>query len=392
MIAACPVTPPATADALLDAVDEIRQVVELGRAEGDERRTLPRATADVLARSGLLAMKVPSVLGGAEADLVTQVRVIESLARVDATAAWCLMVGASAIAWPAAFLADEAVAEIFRTPRPPHASVVVQPTGTAASEAGGYRLSGQWSFASGIRHADWIVAGALVKHGDRPPRRHIMVVVPAAAAEIHDDWHVCGLEATGSCSFSLRDVFVPAAFTWDFLHGQPKRGGSMYRLGWPGFVVHEPPAFALGVARRSLDELATVASRPHRGPSESRSQAESRAFQQLLGEAEIEWRAARALVLEAFGAAWLALGTGQSLSARTQAELRSVSALVMRMSTDIALRAFRAGGGASVYRSSILQRCTRDLMAAGQHWLAREAAHETFGRAVLGIADDAARG
>ena len=49
------------------------------------------------------------------------------------------------------------------------------PSGQAIPVDGGYRVSGRWAFASGIRHAQWVTATAHVvragRHGTRATSR-----------------------------------------------------------------------------------------------------------------------------------------------------------------------------------------------------------------------------
>ena len=68
---------------LLDAVAEVQDVLAAGAEEAEANGTLPAATVDALYESGLLALKLPQVLGGAEADLLTQLDVLEAVARID---------------------------------------------------------------------------------------------------------------------------------------------------------------------------------------------------------------------------------------------------------------------------------------------------------------------
>jgi len=63
---------------LLAAVEAVRDVVAAGAEEGERLRTLPPATVRALGDSGLFALKVPESLGGAEADPVTQLEVLEA--------------------------------------------------------------------------------------------------------------------------------------------------------------------------------------------------------------------------------------------------------------------------------------------------------------------------
>ena len=373
----------AVARDLLAAVDRVREVIAAGADEAEARGTLPPATIGALRQSGLLAMKVPAALGGSEADPLAQIDAIEALAYIDTCAAWCAMVGATAIAWPAAFLGDEALAEIFRHGNIPIAAVVVQPTGTATAVAGGYRLSGRWSFASGIRHADWIVAGAVTPSDSRGrAAKGLMLVVPAQSVTILDDWRSSGLQGTGSCGFTVDDLFVPTSFTWWFADAQPRRGGHLYRLGWPGFVVHEPAAFSLGVAARALDEFVAI----ERERESRTAQAIGReTAQHGIGLAQLRLRAARALVRDVFAEAWEGVCVGGPPSPRLQSEMRGAAAFATDVSIDVTTFAFRGGGSRAVYRASVLQRCLRDLQAAAQHWLVRETAYSIYGRCLVGV-------
>jgi alkylation response protein AidB-like acyl-CoA dehydrogenase len=369
--------------ALLDAVDRARAVVEAGADEGERLRTLPAATVAVLRDTGLLRLKLPAVLGGAEADPVTQMEVIEALSAVDASAGWCLMVGATTAALPGVFLGDEAVATIFAGGRMPHAAGCYMPTGRAVAVPGGFRVTGRWAFASVIRHAAWVSGTAwVVRDGTQTDERRVFVL-RTGEVEVHDTWHVAGLRATGSGDFSVADHFVPESFTWDIEHALPRRGGPLYRLGMPAFVTNEHAAFALGVARRALDAVTELAASKARGlrPAPLAGRA---AFQRFLGEADVRLRAVRALALELNEAAWTTVRDGGRLGARQHAELRSAAVLVTETALDVVTRAFRFAGGGALYDASVLQRCWRDLGAGAQHFMVSDSAYEALGQLRLG--------
>ncbi len=100
---AFPAEPQEKRRVLLDAVAEVRDVLTAGAEEAEATGTLPAATVDALYESGLLALKLPQVMGGAEADLLTQLEVLEAVAHIDASAGWCLMIGAASLGSMAAF-------------------------------------------------------------------------------------------------------------------------------------------------------------------------------------------------------------------------------------------------------------------------------------------------
>ena len=374
----------ATRRALLDAVERVRPAVSGGADEAERLRTLPASTVTALRDSGLLALKLPAVLGGAEADPVSQIDAIEALTAIDPSAGWCLMVGATTAALPGVFLGDDAVGVIFDGGRMPLAAGCYMPTGHAVAEPGGFRVTGRWAFASGIRHAAWVSGTAwVVRDGAQTAERRVFVV-RTAEVDVHDTWHVAGLRGTGSCDFSLKDQFVPDAFTWDIERTPPRRGGALYRLGFPALVTNEHAAFALGVARRALDAVTALAAGKSRGLKPAPLVGRG-TFQRFVGEAEVRLRAARALAVELNEAAWTTVGVGESLTARQHAELRSAAVLATEVALDVTTRAFRFAGGSAVYDASILQRCLRDLNAGAQHFMVSDSAYEGLGQLVLGL-------
>jgi alkylation response protein AidB-like acyl-CoA dehydrogenase len=234
LIATFPEQREAKRRALLDAVESLRDIFLAGADEAEATGTLPQATVDAIYESGLFSFKTPQVLGGAEADPMIQLDVIEAASRIEPSAGWCLMIGAGSLANMAAFLSDEAIDEIFVGGKAPKAAGVAAPSGEATPVEGGYRVSGRWSFGSGIRHSQWVAGGAMVVGGNSDPPQQIRMVVPTSQVQIHDNWQVVGLQGTGSCEYSLSDVFVPQRFTWGGAEAQPLRGGPNFLLGRPG--------------------------------------------------------------------------------------------------------------------------------------------------------------
>ena len=279
------------------------------------------------------------------------------------------------------------MAKILAGGRVPPAAIAIMPTGVATPVDGGYRLTGRWPFASGVRHAEWLTAGAMVRRdASDPGERHIMVI-PAGAAALHDNWHVAGLEGTGSSDFSVTDVFVPAAFAWNPATAAPRRGGALFRLGMPAFVAYEHVAFALGVARTALEAARERAGAKTRGLSAPSSVAARAAFQALLGEGEIRLRTVRAGAIELFEEAWGIVSGGATLSRRHQAQLRSVATYATETAVDVVTGLFRALGGGALYRGGVLQRCLRDINAGAQHAMVSDSAYERLGQILLGFPD-----
>ncbi len=385
MIGTFPEQREAKRQALLDAVESLRGVFLAGSDEGEAAGTLPQSTVDAIYDSGLFSFKTPQVLGGAEADAMIQMDVIEAASRIESAAGWCLMIGAGSLSGMAAFLPNEAIDEIFVGGTAPKTAGVAAPTGKATLVEGGYRVSGRWAFASGIRHSQWVGFGAMVADGNSTLQQ-VRMVVPTSQVQIHDNWDVLGLRGTGSCEFSLSDVFVPQRFTWGGTEAKPLRGGPNFLLGRPGMQTTGHCGFALGVGRRALDAVTELAKQKKRGYRGNEVLVADRgSFQRFLGESDLRLRAAKALCMETIEEAWESVCQGITPPPPLQIRLRASGTYSTTEASDIVSQAFRFGGGTAMYNSHILQKCLRDINASAQHQMVSDRAYENHGQFILGF-------
>jgi 3-hydroxy-9,10-secoandrosta-1,3,5(10)-triene-9,17-dione monooxygenase len=138
------------------------------------------------------------------------------------------------------------------------------PHGKPTLASGGVRVSGKWSFCSGVDNADWLFLGVFFgpPSGDAamPDIRYIMV--PKGDYEILDDWEVMGLRGTGSKSVVIDDKFVPdhrivshkemsdATSPGSRLHADP-----VYHAPIWSFVPFTISAPACGIAQGALESF-----------------------------------------------------------------------------------------------------------------------------------------
>jgi indole-3-acetate monooxygenase len=345
----------------------------------DTRGSLTEEVVDALHREAFWGMWVPRPIGGAELDPVSSLEVLEQLAYGDPSVAWVLMAAALAIGTGGAYLGDEAAEKLFGGERFP--VIVGQGTrpGTAVSQDGGHLLSGNWSFASGIKHATHIHTLAIVE-GSGEPR---IFVLPVEQATLIDNWDVLGLRATGSIDYTIDSVFVPEAFSHFATSETPNRGGSLYHMGIPGFAAICHTGWALGVGRRLLDELAGLTQKKAGRPG---AQAENAAFLENFEQAEGKYRAARALAFETWRDAWETLDSGNRLSLRQQTLIRMTITHVTWAVHEVGSFAYLAGGTTAL-RSGPIQRIFRDLHAGTQHMIVSPPVRQTIGRELAGLAE-----
>jgi len=330
-------------------------------------------------------LKLPAELGGFEADPMLQVEVIEAVSRIHPTAGWNLFICGTGIGLAGAFLPDAAIPKVFGGGQVPIAAGVLRPRGQASPVPGGYRVSGRWPFASGVRNSEWFCGGTVAPGSGTSPETR-MIFVPISQVTLHDNWQVMGLQGTGSCDVSINALFVPQQFTW-VAWQKPQRGGPLYRMGRPAFVAAEHAAFALGAGRLALDSITELAQGKQRGYTAEAPTIASRAiFQRDLAEADLKLRAARSLILTVYEDVWATACAGQPLTPQQQAETRSATCYATQVAAEAATLAYRYGGGEANYVSSILQRCMRDINGAAQHQLVNNDAYEEHAQGLLGLA------
>jgi alkylation response protein AidB-like acyl-CoA dehydrogenase len=363
---------------LLASVRELQPLLRENAAANEAGGQLTEAVADALHEHGFFGMWTPQELGGTELDPMSSLEVIQALAEADPSTAWVTMAAALATGTGGAYLADEAVAAMFQGPRFPVVAGQGTRPGKAVPDGDGYRLSGDWGFASGIKHAQWIHTLGIVEGTGQP----LIFVLPVEQAELADNWDVMGLRATGSIDYSIRDVYVPKTFTHDGPTETPVRGGNLFGLGIMHFALIGHSAWALGVARRMLDDLgAQVRSKAGRPGT----LAESTNFQASYGEAEARWHAARAFVHETWRKASEIILAGGKLSVEDKTLLRLALYNATWSAEEISVAVYRSGGTTAL-RSGPMQQYFRDMHAGTQHVTSAPGVLEGCGRSLAGLA------
>jgi alkylation response protein AidB-like acyl-CoA dehydrogenase len=381
-----PAAPPSGAptDAELDALTSRAAALAGELAATTEReRALPAALLEELRATGLMRAGVPAALGALQAPPATTLRGAETIARGDASAGWCVSIAATS-SLLSAYLPEEGAAEIFSDPQVIAAGVWA-PRGKAVAVDGGVRVSGRWSFCSGIPHSQWLFAGCVLDAGgssaDGPALR--VVAMPSAELEILDTWHTSGLRGTASHDAVADDLFVPDSHLLSLMDG-PRVDAPLYRFPVFGFFALSIAAAALGNARGAIDELLELAT-VKVGLGSSRTLAERPATQAAVGEAEAALRAARAFFYEAVEQAWDASQQDAPVSESLRLGLRLAATHAVRSSAEVARAMYDLGGGSAIYESSPLQRRFRDAHTATAHFQVNPAIWELTGRVLLGV-------
>ncbi len=365
---------------------QLRAEIESYSEEAQQLRRLPDGLARIFREHQVFGMSRPIEFGGRGLDLLTAMRTIEEISIADASAGWCAAIGSGTVGM--AGLDGDVARKLFK---PGSALVGVgSPTGRAIPVDGGYRVTGRWAYASGCQAADWIFLGNITFDGDKPRLQpnglpeFRAAVVPTSEIEIIDTWHVSGLRGTGSHDVAVNDLFVPeersSAVSLD------GSGAAAQQYGLPMFTLFglTLAPVALGAARRAIDELLAMA----QGKTPLLSSTKLRekpVVQHDIARAEGILQGGRAFFYETIGTLMQLVAHGDAFDMPLRARTRLSGTYAVDASAQATEIAYRLGGGAANYETSLLQRCFRDVNAVTQHFMMAASNYETVGRVMMGL-------
>jgi indole-3-acetate monooxygenase len=350
----------------------------------ERERCLPAELVSDLVKAGLFSMALPRSLGGREAGPVLTARVIEELAKADASVAWCVMLAAQA-ALTTAYLPETAARDVFGAPGA-IVAWVLRPVGRAVPVDGGFRVTGRWPFASGSTHATWLAGEAVVMDGNQPLRdahgREVirLFFMPRADCEVHDTWHSTGLRGTGSNDFSVEDVYVPEDRSYRIHVDPPLRPTAIHRV--PGLFALGHGSHALGVAQAAFDAVIAMAAV---GTGTGTAVPAQARLQERVAEAQALIESARTFLYQSAICAWSGAVVGRESSAAERARLRLAMTHAVRSAVQAVSLLYTAMTTRAIAAGGPLDRAFRDLHTAAAHVMVSPSTFEAAGRVALGM-------
>lgn len=362
-------------------VDRARSIAGIIEAEADETERQTRITRRVheaLLDQSLYWIPLPREFGGADADIATCIEVVEEIARADGSTGWTYFVNLATLSGIFPFLSDDTLSVLYAEGRPPVVAGQLVPIGRSEKVPDGYRCSGRHSFASGSAFADWICATQFEFDGDAPVLKDDGMPKTTIALLRHEDvefqgnWDVMGLAGTASYDYEVHEQVVPPVRIVDgnilAPDAPPLRGNAMLRMGALVAAYSMHTACVLGIARRAMQEIATLASIKTRIGYDG-TIAEDPVFLNEFAQADAEYRAARGRVIEAFSEAEAKVAGGDQLTLADHAILRQTATWAHGKAGEVVSTCFRWAGTTPVRNPNALGRCMRDISVANSHML-----------------------
>ncbi|MGE0416714.1 MAG: acyl-CoA dehydrogenase family protein [Acetobacteraceae bacterium] len=373
-------------------VRDLGPMIDAAVDEIEEHRDLPPDLFAALRQRGMFRLVQPVELGGAEIDPPSLVQVIEAVARHDASVAWC--VGQTNIcAITSAYLEPTVARDIFG----PDTGILAWGPGPGKAQVvpGGFRVSGNFDFASGSRLASWLGAHVPVFEPDGTRRTGsggkpvtYTMFFPKAQAEVRDTWQVMGLRGTGSDSYSVNDLFVPDAYALARDTAvKPRVDGKLYVFTPSTLYASSFAGIALGIARSVMEAFVReMGDTTPRGAS--RTRGESHVMQAHVGQCEARLRSARVFLLHSVGEIW---GEVQRTGELTQDQLvtiRMASTWATQSAREVVATLYGAAGALAIFSSRPFERRFRDIHTVTQQIQGHPAHFETVGQILLGREPD----
>ena len=223
------------ADSHAEVVSRVRALtagIRERAAAAEEARTLPRESIDALLAAGITRILVPPRFGGYALGLDTWFEVVREIGKADASHAWCASLMIHHPHYISQF-AEDAQKAVWADGLDVPIAASILPSARVTSAAGGYRISGQFPFASGINHSRWVILGGMVEAGGPP--EWTFFLVGAKDFKVVDTWFTGAMRATGSNTAVCDEVLVPESYTVRLSDLREGKG--------PGGALHAHPIY-----------------------------------------------------------------------------------------------------------------------------------------------------
>ena len=366
-----------------------RREIEPYAAEWDREHRFPRDVFAKLADVGLMGTCIPEEYGGAGADFLSYILVLEELSRADAGVGVTVAVHTSAVTLPLlAFGTDEQRAR-FVPPlaRGEHLGAFALTEAEAGSDAGalrtraepdgdGWRITGAKQWITNARYSGTFLLFARTDP-DTPGARGVSAfVLDADHVRITRDEEKLGLNSS-----ITNDLVVEGAFVGrDRLLHEEGKGFHVAMTTLDGGRIGIA-AQALGIAQAAYDVAREYAKERH---AFGRPIGEFQAIQHKLADMSMEIDAARLLV---YRAAWLKQNDRPHTEAGAKAKL--FASEMARRQTGEAIQIL---GGYGYTKEFPVERYYRDAKITEIYEGTSEIQRLVIARAVLGLQESTAGG
>ena len=386
-----------SADQLIQRAIQMRPEISRQADETEKNRQVSQEIIEDVRAQDFFRIFLPKRYGGLEFDSATATRISLEWSSADASTGWVCGLGI-VHQWLIAQFPAETHDDVWGNNPCPMTCGSYAPAGQMTTVDGGYRLTGEFHFSSGVDVSDWAVLGVFFppEKEDGPPVPGF-TLVPRSDFNIEDNWHVMGLTGTGSKTIVCKDLFIPVHRRVTFAElvsgnspGYQVLQNDLYRYPILSLVAYAISTPAVGALNGAVDKfLDAINGRTTRGAvvlggSKIR---DFQAVQMRVGRAVANLKAAKAMLFAQIEDSRAAvMDRGEILDVTGRLDNRLTQAKTVELSVDGLDQLFGAVGGNGIHTSQHVQRAWRDAHAISHHisfnW---DALTSMYGQHLLGL-------
>lgn len=381
-----------TGEEFIGRARELVPRVKARARQAEELRRLPKETFRDFQDAGLFRAFQPARFGGFE--LQPPVSLYEAVIEIGtacASSAWVLAV-LGIHQWHIALFSPRAQEEVWGDDSNALSSSSYAPTGKVERVAGGFQLSGRWSFSSGCDYAGWVLLGGVVRSQQEARPEVVALLVPRRDYQIEDTWQVAGLVGTGSNDIVIDQAFVPDYRACSFIDNFQQRGpgqaintGPLYRMPLGPMFFYGIAAPAIGAALGAVSVFQEQSQSRRRQLDKARV-AQDPDVQRRFAGAVSAIDAVRLALRRNFAELYADAQADRPVPIERRAQYKFDAARAIDQAWQAVNRVIAVSGGTAIFLDNPLQRAARDLLAIRVHPAGNLGnASQSYGQVAFGL-------
>lgn len=383
----------ANREKLFEKAHEVGKLAEKYAAQTDIDMKLPDKVIELIKEAGFQKLLRPKLYGGQNLDFYTFGEIIRIVAYYSVSAAWITYFFIIHETWPA-YLPKKGRDELYNSDA--LMADVFAPMGKVTEKDGGFLLSGEWNFCSGVLWSDWIALGALHKMPDAEQKEVSLFIVHKDDVELVDNWDTVGLRGTGSNGVKVDNIYVPAEKVFPLNRvvkgsiapdGNYEEDYQIFNVPYLIFFLSGFQQIAIGGVERLIKNYKEKTENRIRIFNHNKAEKSAGTAQRTLGELNTQLITLKSLAKEYFDRLhYYQEHRIRTISETEQAELFAMRAYSAKTSTEMANKILLSMGGNAIYKTDGTERIVRDLLAVALHPSHQyEDAMASYGSTILGF-------
>lgn len=339
-------------------IDKIRSL----SGEIEQKGKLPNFVLDLIYKKKLFKLFIPKELGGLMLPLPETLRIFDEAARIDGNLGWAITIGSGG-GYFYAYMQPDTASKVFKDKK----TVVAgsgHPSAIAEEIKGGYRVTGQWKYASGAPYASIFTANAIIKSKNKNTPKMLAFAFNPKQVSIIKDWNAFGMKATESHSFKVDKAFVPHEMTFN-LSVKPRINEPVYNYPFLQFAEASFAALVIGLGRHFIEESKNILFQNKKVWQDDRYIF----VKTKLDEAEKQIQKASNSFYKVVDKSWTQMLKQNKLQATLQQEVSKTSKQTSTTIRKCADELIQYMGMNAIMEDSDINKVWRDLHTACQHIL-----------------------